>query len=117
MKYIYGLGKSGRSIINYLNEINEDYFCWDDNEITRLELKKIDKNINLIKFDELNLDIIKESFVSPGIPLSDIKIKRLGDNGIKLYRDLELYSRLTKEKKNYCYYRYKWKIYNNQINK
>ena len=32
MKYIYGLNKSGRSIVKYLDSIKESYVCWDDNK-------------------------------------------------------------------------------------
>ena len=39
MKYIYGLNKSGQSIIDYLDSINEDYYCWDDNVKIRKKFK------------------------------------------------------------------------------
>ena len=35
MKYIYGLNKSGQSIIDLLDLINEDYYCWDDNIVSQ----------------------------------------------------------------------------------
>ena len=54
MKYIYGLNKSGQSIINYLNLIKEIYYCWDSNEEIRnklLEFKETGKPI--ISYNEV----------------------------------------------------------------
>ena len=99
MKYIYGLNKSGQSIINYLNKIEENYCCWDDNIEIRKQLIKDNNNINLVKPDDLDHNLIKESFVSPGISLNEQKIKILKKKNISLYRDLELYSRIAKDKK------------------
>ncbi len=99
MKYIYGLNKSGKSIINYLNKINEDFFCWDDNIEIRSNLIKENKNIKFIEPENLDFTLVKESFISPGIPLEDKKLSILKKKQIKLYRDLELYTRLVKNKK------------------
>ncbi len=99
MKYIYGLSKSGESIVNYLNSINENFFCWDDNITIRKKIKKINKKNKLIEPKKLNFDLIKESFITPGISLKDKKINILKNYKIKLYRDLELYSRIVSKKK------------------
>ncbi len=99
MKYIYGLSKSGESIINYLNSINENFFCWDDNIRIRNKIKKIIKKNNLIEPHKLNFKLINESFVTPGISLKNKKIRILKNYKIKLYRDLELYSRIAYKKK------------------
>ena len=53
MKYIYGLGRSGQSIINYLDLINEKYFCWDDNNEVRKYLS-ISIKIPNIKMHKVN---------------------------------------------------------------
>ena len=98
MKYIYGLSKSGESIINYLKSINENFFCWDDNIEIRNKIKKINKKNNLIEPEKLNFKLIKESFVTPGISLKNKKISILKNYKIKLYRDLELYSRIAYQK-------------------
>ena len=95
MKYIYGLNKSGKSIIKYLNKIHEIYYCWDDSFEIRKKLIKYDDEIKLVKPNKINLDLITESFITPGISLNDKKLKFLKDNKIKLYRDLELYSRVN----------------------
>ena len=99
MKYIYGLRKSGESIVNYLNFINENFFCWDDNIIIRKKIKRINKKINLMEPEKLNFKLIKESFITPGISLKNKKTNILKNNKIKLYRDLELYSRIAHKKK------------------
>ena len=98
MKYIYGLSKSGQSIINYLNSINERFFCWDDNVKIRKSLK-INKNYELVEPRNLNWNLITESFVSPGISFNNKKLDFLKNKNIKLYRDLEFYGRLANEKK------------------
>ena len=95
MKYIYGLSKSGESIVNYLNSINENFFCWDDNIVIRKKIKRINKKINLMEPEKLNFKLIKESFITPGIPLKNKKTNILKNYKVKLYRDLELYSRIA----------------------
>jgi len=99
MKYIYGLNKSGQSIINFLDNIKEQYFCWDDDKRIRNKLVKKNSKIYLKEPMNLNFNLIKESFVTPGISLNDKKIKILKDNHLDLFRDLELYSRIAKNKK------------------
>ena len=99
MKYIYGLRKNGESIVNYLNFINENFFCWDDNIVIRKKIKRINKKINLMEPEKLNFKLIKESFITPGISLKNKKTNILKNNKIKLYRDLELYSRIAHKKK------------------
>ena len=99
MKYIYGLNKSGQSIIDYLDSINEDYYCWDDNEEIRAKLQNCNNKANLVNPINLDLQLINECFVTPGISFDNSKIKILKRNKINLFRDLELYARLTKGKK------------------
>jgi len=99
MKYIYGISKSGKSIIDYLDQIDENYFCWDDNKKVRDKLKRLNNKIKLMEPKKLDYNLIDESYISPGISLKNKKINILKDNNVKLYRDLELYSRLTKDKK------------------
>ena len=99
MKYIYGLSKSGESILKYLNSINEKYFCWDDNIKIRKKIRRINKKTNLIEPEKLNFKLIKESFITPGISLKNKKTNILKKYKVKLYRDLELYSRIAHKKK------------------
>lgn len=98
MKFIYGLSKSGYSIIKYLDKINEKYICWDDNKDIR---KKIINKKNKLSFQNtknLNFKMINEGYISPGISLSYKKLDILRKNKVKLYRDLEFYSKLLDNK-------------------
>ena len=97
MKYIYGLNKSGQSIIDYLDSINEDYYCWDDNIKVREKILKNNNKIHLVNPLKLDLQLINECFVTPGISFNNGKIDIFKKNKIKLFRDLELYARLTKK--------------------
>ena len=99
MKYIYGISKSGKSIIDYLDQIDENYFCWDDNKKIRDKLKRLNNKIKLMEPKKLDYNLIDEAYISLGISLKNKKINILKENNVKLYRDLELYSRLTKDKK------------------
>ena len=99
MKYIYGLNKSGQSIINYLDLIKENYYCWDSDKRIRNKLMKINRNINLIKPEDINLKLIDEVFITPGVSLNNSNLEFFKKNNIKFYRDLELYSRISKNKK------------------
>ncbi len=99
MKYIYGLNKSGLSLINYLSKTNESFIVWDDNEKKRQEISLDYKDIIIKNPENLNLSKIKEAFITPGISLNDKKILRLHNKKINLYRDLEFYSKLLSNQK------------------
>jgi len=99
MKYIYGLKKSGLSLVTYLNSINEKYFCWDDDEITREKLIKFNLKTKLINPNNIDAKLVDEAFITPGISLQDKKMDIFKKNNIKLFRDLELYSRLINNEK------------------
>ena len=99
MKYIYGLNKSGKSIIKHLKSSKENFFCWDDNKQVRKDNIDIHKDINLVDPNKLDYKLVKESFITPGISLNDKKLNILKKNKVYLYRDLELYSRINRNKK------------------
>ena len=84
MKYIYGLKKSGLSLISYLNSINEEYYCWDDDETTREKLIKFNFKNNLINPNNLDAKLVDEAFITPGISLQDKKIDILKKIGAKI---------------------------------
>ena len=73
MKYIYGLKKSGLSLVTYLNSINEEFFCWDDDATTREKLIKLGFKTNLINPNNLDVKLVDEAFITPGISLKDKK--------------------------------------------
>jgi len=99
MKYIYGLNRSGLSVIKYLLSIKENFFAWDDNKKTRQNIASIYKDINFKSPSELDFSKIKEAFITPGISFNDKKLLKLRNNNIIFYRDLELYSRLISNQK------------------
>ena len=86
---IYGLGTTGRSVINYLNKQKiKDFYSWDDDPKKRnLFSSKISKN----NFSKI-LDNVNYIVLSPGINLykSDFR-KVLLKNRYKIITDLDLF--------------------------
>ena len=99
MKYIYGLNKSGISIINYFNKNNVSFVVWDDNRKQRKKISSIYKNIDFISPKDIDLKKIKEVYVTPGISFKEKKLNLFHSKKIKLYRDLEIYSKLITDQK------------------
>ena len=80
---IYGLGKSGLSVLRYLKK---------NNEITKYDDKiKVDnKKITKIKFDYI--------IISPGIDINKCKLSKfLKNNSKKIYTDLDIFYNHHKE--------------------
>ena len=98
MYLIYGLQKSGLSIIKLLNKKNKKYKIWDDNIKIRKNLKFFFKNTIFFNPNRNNLNEFKKIYVSPGISLrKDIFcIKNVTK---KLNRDLNLYLSHLKNQK------------------
>ena len=97
MEYVYGLNKSGISIIKFFNKNKIKYHCWDDNEYNRKKVSKIILNNKLINPDLTNLNQYTYIYVSPGITVREKKFKKINKN--KLVRDLNLYwSHISNEK-------------------
>ena len=99
MKYIYGLNINGQSIIKYFLRHNILFFGWDDNEQIRKEVKSKYKYVELVHPNNLDWSKISEAFVTPGIDLNIKSLSKSRNYKTLLYRDLELYSRITKNKK------------------
>ena len=99
MKYVYGLNKSGLSIVNYFTKYNIPFVVWDDNQntIKRVLLKY--KNLKFKKPNEVNLSKLQEAYVTPGLDLKSKKLQIFKNNKIKMFRDLELYSNLISNQK------------------
>ena len=74
MKYIYGLNKSGLSLINHLSKTSESFIAWDDNEKRRQKISLTFKDIVFKHPEDLNLSKVKEAFITPGISLNEKKI-------------------------------------------
>ena len=99
MKYIYGLNISGQSIIEFFLKNNILFFAWDDDEQKRKEVKGKFKDIEFVHPKDLDWSKIIEVFVSPGIDLNIKSLSKSRHFKTTLYRDLELYSQNTKNKK------------------
>ena len=98
MYLVYGLQKSGLSIINLFQKKNLEFKIWDDSYKVRTSLKKICNKKLFFNPKNNNLNIFNKIIVSPGISLRQRKFqtKKLSS---KINRDLNLYdSYLTKEK-------------------
>ena len=99
MKYIYGLNISGQSIIEYFFKNKILFFAWDDNKQKRIEIKNKYKNIIFVNPEKLDWTEISEAFISPGISFNKEPLKKSRNFNTSLFRDLELYSQITNNKK------------------
>ncbi len=90
MYLVYGLQKSGLSIVKYLQKNNEDYKIWDDSQFIRYNLKKQFKNSLFYNPKIENINQFKKIFVSPGISLKHKNLKFVKKQSA-LSRDLNLY--------------------------
>ena len=99
MKYIYGLNISGQSIIEYFFTNHILFFAWDDDEQRRKEVEKKYQEIKFVHPEDIDWSKISEAFVSPGIDLNIKSLKKSRHFKTSLYRDLELYSQITNNKK------------------
>ena len=87
---IYGLGKTGNSVINYFKRFGfENYIIWDDN-------KNLKKKWELTKNKETRfktlLNFVDFIIVSPGINIKKSKLKKiLLKNKSRIITDLDLF--------------------------
>ena len=95
--YVYGISKSGLSVIKLLKIQNKNFDCWDDSKKTTYLLKKKFRNLNLIPINKTNLKNYNNIYVTPGISINDYKFSKVKKSKIK--RDLNLYyENITAEK-------------------
>ena len=66
--YVYGLNKSGLSVIKLLHNQKKNFDCWDDNKKIRL---LVNKNIPKLNFKKINKITRKESADLTFIPESE----------------------------------------------
>ena len=99
MKYIYGLNKSGISIINYFIKKKMQFVVWDDSIVKRKIISSKFKKILFKKPENLNNLDIEEAYITPGLDMRGNKLKFLKKYKIKMYRDLELYSKIISKQK------------------
>ena len=55
-EYVYGLSKSGLSVIRLLRVQKKTFDCWDDSKKIRDLLKKKYSQLNFISINNTNLD-------------------------------------------------------------
>ena len=95
--YVYGLNKSGLSVIKLLYNQKKIFDCWDDNiKIRHLANKHITK-LNLKKINQKNINLYKNIYLTPGISLNDKRFKNISNSKIK--RDLDLYYESLRDEK------------------
>ena len=98
MYLIYGLQKSGLSIVKFCINNKLKFKIWDDNSLVRNNLKKKYNKDFFFNSKKNNLNDFDKIFVSPGISLRQKKFQK--KNIIKkLYRDLNLYKSYIKNQK------------------
>ena len=98
MFLVYGLQRSGISIIKLLQKNNQEFRIWDDNKLIRRDLKKkINKSL-FLKPNKKDLNKFEKIYVTPGISLRQKKFQII-KNKSKLKRDLNLYFSNIKNQK------------------
>jgi len=80
---IYGLGTTGKSVINYFNRENfKKYDVWDDNISVKTKVDNFSTNLDAVDF----------IVMSPGISIKKSKLKKkLIENKDKIITDLDLF--------------------------
>ena len=75
MYLIYGIQKSGLSIVNYFENEKIKFKMWDDNPIVRRAIKKNYNKNYFFNNKKDNLNDFEKIFVSPGISLRQKNLK------------------------------------------
>ncbi len=90
---IYGLGKTGWSVVNFLNRKGfTEYKVWDDNKILRSTRGLRDSSQKEAKLFSQHLDSTQYIVLSPGINIEKAKLKKkLIENKHKIISDLDLF--------------------------
>ncbi len=91
---IYGLGKTGMSVVNYFNRKNfKNYRVWDDNPSRRIfnETQVGETDLEKEKIFSKYLDLCDYIILSPGVSLKTARLKKkLIENRGKIITDLDL---------------------------
>ena len=80
MKYIYGLNKSGLSVINYFNRNNLPFVVWDDDQKKRKNISSIYNKIIFKHPKDLDFSKLQEAYITPGVDLNDKNLVLLKKN-------------------------------------
>ena len=91
---IYGMGLTGISVANVLKKFDIKIYCWDDNAEIRKKAKKHNYHVDKFWF---NKNLIDKIVVSPGIDISNCRIKNyLKKNSKKIITDLDIFFEFNK---------------------
>ena len=109
--FVFGLGKTGLSIIATLLELGAVIAAWDDNQDNVAEARKLFTKIHYFAPERLpSWKNFHEIFVSPGIPTTGPKehfvAKSARDNNIKITSDLDLLYKISSCFAIYRYHRH-----------
>ncbi len=96
-EYVYGLSKSGLSVIKLLTLQKKHFHCWDDNKRIRDSLKKKFSKLNFTQINNINLKKYNNIYLTPGLSIFDEKVSKVSKSRIK--RDLNLYYQNLKNEK------------------
>ena len=96
-EYVYGLSKSGLSVIKLLKLQKKTFHCWDDNKRIRDSLKKKFPKLNFTQINNINLKKYNNIYLTPGLSIFDEKVSKVSKSRIK--RDLNLYYQNLKNEK------------------
>ena len=89
---IYGMGKTGLSVIKILKKLKIKFVCWDDD---KEKLNGLTYNIDKFWIKKNYIDYI---IISPGIDINKCKLKNyLKKNFNKIITDLDLFFELNKK--------------------
>ena len=95
--YVYGLNKSGLSVIKLLYNQKKNFDCWDDNKTIRQLANKNITKLNLKKINHKKINLYKNIYLTPGISLNDKRFINISNSKIK--RDLDLYYESVSDEK------------------
>ena len=96
-EYVYGLNKSGLSVIKLLRLQKKTFNCWDDNKKIRNLLKKKFSQLNFTPINKTNLARYNNIYLTPGVSIFDKKFSEVSK--LKIKRDLNLYHQNLKNEK------------------
>ena len=98
MYLIYGLQKSGNSIIKFCIQKKIKYKIWDDNPVVRKNFSNKHGNDYFFNPKSKKLNLFNKIFVSPGISIRQKKFQ-INNKFSKINRDLNLYISNIKNQK------------------
>jgi len=97
IEYVYGLNKSGQSVIKLLRFQKKTFNCWDDSKKIRDSLKKKFSQLNFTPINNTKLTRYNNIYLTPGVSIFDKKFSEVSKSRIK--RDLNLYYQNLKNEK------------------